>query len=168
MVYVALSLIVFTTIFAVQPDINNPVTIKIHTAPYTNLQAALAVLAVMVTWFGEAVAWKGIDLFPGFSIINFIMLALQITTVPVKLIVHINCMGDVEKGLWYNPRTSPKINTFFQIYDYIFLVTVIIWPTIQSAYLSYKREKTHCIYAVLMDNRKGQANEEDSIERHFN
>ena len=156
MTYVGLSFIIFTTIFAVQPEKGDTVSIRAHTIPYTNMTVALAVLAVLVTWFGEKVAWVGLDLFPFLAQINYVMVFCQLTTVPVKMIHHINCLSDLENGLWWNPADSPKITMFIQIFDYIFLATVLAWPTLQSAYLSYKREKTHCVYAILEDNRKAK------------
>ena len=156
MTYVGLSVIIFTTIFAVQPEKGDAVSIRAHTIPYTNLTVALAVLAVLVTWFGEKVAWVGLDLFPFLAQINYVMVFFQLTTVPVKMIHHINCLSDLENGLWWNPADSPKITMFIQIFDYIFLATVVAWPTLQSAYLSYKREKTHCVYAIIEDNRKAK------------
>ena len=156
MTYVGLSLISLSTIFAVQPEMGDAVTIRVHSLPFTNLTVALAVLAVLVTWFGEKVAWAGLYFFPFFKQINYVMIFFQLATVPVKIINHTNCLSDLENGLWWNPADSPEITIFMQIFDYIFLVTVVAWPTFQSAYLSYKREKTHCIYAILEDNRKAK------------
>ena len=51
-VYFTLSAAVFSTSIAVQPDLKKPVTIKLHTLPYTNLVMALTVLQISITWFG--------------------------------------------------------------------------------------------------------------------
>ena len=166
MTYVGLSVIFVSTIFAVQPEKGDAVSIRVHTIPYTNLTVALAVLAIMVTWFGEKVAWVGLDLFPFFSQINYVMVFLQLTTIPVMIVHQVNCISDLENGLWWNPSDSPKIAIFMKIFVYMFLVTVVVWSILQSAYLSYKREKTHCVYAILEDNRiaKTSANEDKNSE----
>lgn len=155
MSYVGISLIVFTTSFVVHPDLEKPNTILIHTLPFTNMMIALAVLAVKVEWFGETVAWKGIDLFRGFSIINRVMIGLQFFTTIVKLIHHINCLAVLEDGLWWEPGKSKTTSHFLKFFDSIFMISVIAWPLFQSAYLSHKREKTHRVDIVVMDNRKG-------------
>ena len=51
-VYFTLSAAVFATSVAVQPDLTNPITIKLHTLPFTNLVLALTVLQISITWFG--------------------------------------------------------------------------------------------------------------------
>ena len=166
MTYVGLSVIIFSTVFAVQPEKGDAVLIRAHSIPYINLMVALAVLAIMVTWFGEKVAWVGLDLFPFFSQINYVMVFLQLTSIPVMIVHQVNCISDLENGLWWNPTDSPKIAIFMKIFGYIFLVSVVVGSILQSAYLSYKRENTHCVYAILEDNRiaKTTANEDKNSE----
>ena len=57
-VYFTLSAVVLNTTMAVQPDLKKPVTIKLHTLPFTNLVMALSVLQISITWFGFEVKRK--------------------------------------------------------------------------------------------------------------
>ena len=68
--YVGLSFAFFSTIFAVQPDVHRPESIRTHTIPFTNFMIALTVLALLVTWFGENVAWKHMKLPKFFFYVN--------------------------------------------------------------------------------------------------
>ena len=56
--YFTLSAAVFSTSIAVQPDLKKPVTIKLHTLPFTNLVLALTVLQISITWFGFEVNYN--------------------------------------------------------------------------------------------------------------
>ena len=152
--YVLISFTIFTTVFAVQPIAHDPSSMRIHTAPYTNLIVALWVLAVLVTWFGDKIAWKHLDIPRGMFIVNWVMVACQSIVVPVKLIQHINTLGDLEEGLWWDPMSSGWVITMIGVFDNLFLVTVLLWPTMQSAYLSYRGHTTHCVYLSLEDNRE--------------
>ena len=158
-VYVLLSVVFFITVFAVQPHEENlAVTWRIHSAPYTNLVVAVWVLAVLITWFGDKVAWKDLGIPRALFIINWVMVACQSITVPAHIIYHLNCLGDVDNGLWWDPSTAPKTTIVFQVLSYVFLATTVLWPTLQSAYLSYKGHTTHCVYLSLEDNRKARTN----------
>ena len=85
-----------------------PITVKIHTAPYTNFTVALFVMSILITWFGEKVAWQGV--LPKYMITaNRVFVAIQSTTVIVKLFSHINCLADLENGLWYNPNKGSGV-----------------------------------------------------------
>jgi len=152
--YVVFSFIFFTTIFAVQPDPSEPDTMRIHTAPFTNFIVGLWVMAMMVTWYGDQVAWKNMDLPRWFFIMNYVMLAIQSFVVPTKVISHINCLSDLNGGLWWDPNGDKTPTLFFDFVDQMFLFTVLLYPTFQSAYLSYLRTQTHCVFMTLSDSRK--------------
>jgi len=151
--YVVLSFIFFTTIFAVQPDPSDPHSMRIHTVPYTNFMIALWVLAVMVTWYGDHVGWRTMGLPRWFFIMNYVMLSIQSFVVPAKVLTHINCLTKLNGGLWWDPNNK-SLNGFFNVVDQLFTLTVLIYPTFQSAYLSCKRTQTHCVFMSLQDNRK--------------
>lgn len=61
-VYVMLSMMWFSTIFAVAPDRSHPETMIVHTLPYANLKTAVCVLQLAVVWFGARVSWVGFEL----------------------------------------------------------------------------------------------------------
>ena len=50
----------------------------IHTIPYSNFCVALFVLAVIVTWFGEKVAWDGLGIPSWLLYVNRVTVALQV------------------------------------------------------------------------------------------
>jgi len=152
--YVVLSFIFFTTCFAVQPDMEKPYTMTIHTVPYTNLMIALWVMAVMVTKFGDQVAWKGMGLPCWFSNTNYVMIFIQSVCMVGKVLHHINCLGNLNGGLWWDPHTNGAVKGFFNLLDWLFDVAVLLYPTFQSAYLSRARYKTDCVFMSLEDNRK--------------
>ena len=96
--YFFLSTAVFSTIFAIQPDIQKPNTILIHTLLFTNLIIALSLLQVAVTWFGRNVSWKELKHHSKFSKkclrwgSEACMVALVITST-LKIIHQINAVG---------------------------------------------------------------------------
>jgi len=153
--YVVLSCIFFTTIFAVQPDREEPNTMIVHATPYVNLQVALWVLAVMVTKFGDQVAWKDMGLPCWFYNANYVSIFIQSVTTVYRLVICFNALGDMNGGLWWDPsQTNETIMVFIEIGDWLWLFSVLFYPTFQSAYLSSKGRKTHCIFVSLQDNRK--------------
>ena len=62
----------------IQPLLQFPETMIIHTVPYTNLCVGLFVLAVIVTWFGEKVAWDGLGIPLWLHYVNRVTVALQV------------------------------------------------------------------------------------------
>jgi len=165
--YVVLSFIFFTTIFAVQPDPSKPITIRIHTVPFTNFMVGLWVMAVMVTWYGDHVAWKNMGLPRWFFIMNYVMLCIQSFVVPIKVTSHINCLSDLDGGLWWDPNGNETLTGFFDLIDQLFLISVLIYPTFQSAYLSCKRTQTHCVFMSLRDDRKSALGGETEMTQDF-
>jgi len=152
--YVVLSWSFFSTIFAVAPDIKKPNTMKVHTVPYANFMVALWVMAVMVTKFGDQVAWKHMGLPCWFSYTNYVMIFIQSFVTVGKVVNVINCLGDMNGGVWWDPNTNETRKSFLNFLDKLFLVTVLLYPTFQSAYLSCMGRKTHCVFMSLQDNRK--------------
>ena len=55
-VYFTISTAIFSTSIAVQPDLEKPETIKLHTLPFTNMVVALTVLQISISWFGIQVS----------------------------------------------------------------------------------------------------------------
>jgi len=152
--YVVLSFIFFTTVFAVQPERQTPNTMVIHTVPFTNFMIALWVMAVMITHFGNEFVWKNMGLPRWFFVMNRAMLYIQSFVVVGKVLHHINCLSDINGGLWWDPNASGKI--VIDILDKLLLISVLLYPTFQSAYLSGKRSKTDCVFMSLQDNRKSR------------
>ena len=57
----------------------------IHSTPYTNLVVALFVLAVLVTWFGEKVAWDNLDISIKLISVNRFFVVVQTVSSIMKL-----------------------------------------------------------------------------------
>ena len=112
-VYFALSMSFFSTIFAVQPDLENPDTISVHTVPYTNLMIALAVLQIAVTWYGFKVSWAQMNMPSWLYCVSYNMVGGIIFTTTVKLFCHINAMtglgtpGEGSMSVSYTHLTLP-------------------------------------------------------------
>ena len=84
-VYVALTIVYFTEIFAVIPDPKTPVTMVIHTVPYINLKLGFCALQTAVVYFGVRVSWVDLNLPRWFRLASIIH-------VPVLIVVSIgNC-----------------------------------------------------------------------------
>jgi len=151
--YVFLSFHFFSTIFAVSPDTEEESTMSIHTIPYINLQVALWVMAVMVTKFGDQVAWKHMGLPCWFSNTNYVVICIQSFATVCKMVNTFNCLSDMNGGLWWDP-SNETVMDFISVINQFFLLSTFIYPTFQSAYLSRKGRKTHCVVMSLQDNRK--------------
>ena len=158
MAYAALSVMVFSTSLAVQPDDKNPTTMIVHTVPFANVALAMLVLQISVTWFGLRVAWKDLDLPGWFVSINIGTIILQAIVAVVKVAHQINSIGDMgEKGLkgkgWWWSVDGPAIEPFFTAIDWLFVATNLAYPMFQSLYFSVKGSKTHTLIFTIRDNR---------------
>lgn len=151
--YVVLSFIVFTTCFSVQPSATDLNKMRIHTAPFTNLIVALWVLSVLVTWFGEKVAWKNVGLPSAVFYFNRFMVLVQTVVVVAKVVHHVNCLTVLDGGLWWDPKTAVGVNKMAKAADVLLLITLVAWPALKCAYMSFLRYKTHCVYLSFQDNR---------------
>ena len=175
--YFCLSAAMFSTIFSVQPDVNKPVTLFLHTLPFTNLIISLTLLQVAVTWFGVKVSWKELKHHLKISRIALswgstsFLIGLIISS-SLKVLHQINALGDldfakeeIEQGLWLNVHTdSYKIG--LEVVDKIWLVMALLCPMIQSLYLTLKGLDTHGIIITIRDNR--QANQRRTTSKSQN
>lgn len=153
-IYFAFSAAVFSTIFAIQPDPKHPVTVLIHTIPFTNLIISLTVLQIAVTWFGVKVSWGGLNA-PICSVRTFAYICLVglIVTSMGKVIHHINALGDLGTGLWWRVDEE-ALRPIFQVLDACWLVSGIVGPMCQSGYLAWRKFDTHGVVITIGDNRK--------------
>ena len=95
-IYFALSASLFSTIFAVQPNpAESPNTVLIHTIPYSNIAIALCTLQVAVTWFGIKVAWEDLKAPKWLRFCSLFCTAGMVVATSVKIIQHINALGDL-------------------------------------------------------------------------
>ena len=161
-VYFFVSAIVFSTIFAVQPDANDPKTVLIHTLPFTNLVISLTVLQIAVTWFGRDVSWKGLRhrskltkrIYQGFA---YACLIGVIITSIFKVIHQTNALADVFNhteegilvigntfGIWFNVHDE-NLKVFLKVLDKLWLLFALICPMLQSGYLTFKTTDTHLV-----------------------
>ena len=92
LIYIFLSFIIFSIIFAVQPDPSDPYTMWIHTLPFTNLMYALWIFALLVTWFGLKVAWCELNLPGWFIVATHSVWVGQSLTVPLRTMIQINAL----------------------------------------------------------------------------
>ena len=189
-IYFCFSAAIFSTIFAIQPDPQDPKTIVIHTIPFTNFVISITILQIAVTWFGRNVSWKGLShrskltkrLWTAF---NYICLIILIVTSTFKVVLHINALSDVGKlnitvnktqimntaedytepepnfGIWFNVH---EYQIFLQIMDKLWLMAALIIPMFQSGYLTFKTFDTHLIIFTIRDNRRANitGNERES------
>ena len=148
--YFIFSIMVFSTIFAVSPDPEEPVTMLVHALPYINLKIAMFVLQLAVVWFGTKVSWRKLK-FPGFIrkdcfiAFSWAHVVLQCITMLVSNITIINALGDmgeanlVGKGLWWSVHSDHSMNTFSDIFtNKASFFLNILYPLMQSQYLSYR------------------------------
>lgn len=161
-VYVSLSAAIFSTIFAVQPDLKNPHTVLIHTIPFTNLIVALTVLQITVTWFGVKVSWKDLNAPKCLQWYTYFGLFGLVITSIFKVLHHGNSLGDLGDG---KNQTSPErgvlvnvhddtLKPVLQTLDVLWLVFALVDPMIQSGYLSWRKFDTHGVIFTIRDNKK--------------
>ena len=183
-IYFCVSSIVFSTIFAVQPNPDDPKTILIHTLPFTNLIIALNVLQAAVTWFGHKVSWKDLRHSSELTkrlvhIFMYTCLIFLFLTSVFKIVHHINALGDV----WNETKQNNQDNSnddfedetadtklkyrglwfdvhgnkvLLQVMDKLWLFSALVLPMVQSGYLTFKAFDTHLIIFNIRDNRKAK------------
>ena len=175
--YFCLSAAMFSTIFSVQPDVNKPETLFLHTLPFTNLIISLTLLQIAVTWFGHKVSWK--ELRHHLKVSRLVLywgsvafLVGLIVSSTLKVLHQINALADLdyakekmEQGLLLNVHAdSYKIG--LEIIDKIWLIMALLCPMIQSLYLTLKGLDTHGIIITIRDNR--EANQRRTTSRNQN
>jgi hypothetical protein len=185
-IYFFVSAIVFSTIFAVQPDPSDPKTVLIHTLPFTNLVISLTILQIAVTWFGRDVSWKGLShrskltkrIYQGFA---YVCLFGVIITSIFKVIHQINSLADVgnhtkdgvglqwEKvgktmGIWFNVHRSESVKLLLKVFDKLWLLFALICPMLQSGYLTFKTTDTHLVILTIRDNRRANPGDKTAQE----
>ena len=161
-IYVILSMIWLTAVFAVPPDRAHPETAIVHTLPYANLKIALCVLQISVVWFGTKVAWVGLELPRWFIPASWLHAILQTIVMLVSNVMIINSLGDLGKenlegrGLWWNvqePGAKSLMNALANIGSFIL---AFIIPFIANLYLSFMGFKTHSLIFSIGDNREAK------------
>ena len=194
--YCCFSAAFFSTIFAVQPNTDDPNTIIVHTVPFTNFIISLTLLQIAVTWFGRNVSWKGLrhrsELTKRWwnSFHYVCLIGLFITSV-FKIVHQINALGDLwtlniethtthqtnhtqaldsettlANGIWFNVH---EYKLLLQIMDKIWLVTALIFPMIQSGYFTFKGFDAHLIIFNIRDNRRANPSDssaENDVDQH--
>ena len=178
--YFFVSALIFSTIFAVQPNPNDPITILIHTIPFTNLVIALTILQIAVTWFGRNVSWKNMRHTSKFTkrlarFLAYTCLAALIMTSIFKVIHQINALGDVwnhnaqenqtnkqagtkleYRGIWFDVHDHKIL---LKIVDKLWLISALVCPMLQSGYLTFKTFHSHLIIFTVRDNRRANTAE---------
>ena len=169
--YFIVSVIWFGTIYAVQPNRADPVTMRIHTVPYINFKIAVISMQYCVVWFGTRVAWNNIGFSSNGKILFFSLswlhVYLNFVECGFSCFVILNGIGDmgpsglVGKGLWFNVHDKPQfvrmVGTFIgnksPLGD---LVLSQLIPLIQSLFIKSKSfnriSNTHTVTFNVYDN----------------
>jgi len=157
-VYVVLSGMYFSTVFAVQPDPDDPVTMIIHATPYLNMKWALCILQITVVYFGINVAWVDLNFPSWFHIGSIIHIILWFVTDLVTTVLILNAQGDMGidmegKGLWWSVQSEANKLTFDLFGNYLGVVFGIFVPFMQAIYISRRGKNTDALHVTVSDNR---------------
>ena len=158
-VYFIISLILMTLSFAVTPDREHPETMIVHSFPYLNLKIAMCVIQLAVVWFGVNVAWSDFQLTKYVVVISWCHVILQFVVCLISSVVILNALGDMGqeklegKGLWWDVRGDSFILIGDIFANHLSFILNILFPLIQSQYLSCKRFKTHSLIITITDNK---------------
>ena len=167
--YFFISLLLFAIIFAIQPNPKEPVTIQIHTLPFTNLTFAMMLAQAAIAWLNYKVAWAGTDFFRWMSTINFINLFIIIVTSIIQILIQLNAVlfiettlqienGEVVNNGWiWFVQDHNALNAFFTFVDITWTISVIGIPILQGGYLLYRGHDTDGLIITIEDNRKSKA-----------
>ena len=163
--YFFISTLVFAIIFAIQPDPKEPVTIQVHSLPFTNLIFALMIENTAIMWFNYKVAWIETDFFKWMSVISFINLFVIMISSILKILSHVNAVLFIESTLqiengvilnngwiWY-VNDNETLTSFFTFADIMWLLSVVVFPILQGGYLLYRGAYTHGLIITIEDNR---------------
>ena len=168
--YFFTSTLVFAIVFAIQPDLKNPDTIKVHTFPFTNVIFAIMLLQMMITWFDLKVSWIETTCFKWLTTINLFALFIIILSSTLKILQHLNSVMFIEttlkisengkalsNGFIWNVHEHEIINWVFQLTDITWVFTVVLLPIVQGGYLLYRSMDTHGLIITIEDNRTCKA-----------
>ena len=167
-IYFWISSAIFSTSVAIQPVLEKPETVMLHTLPFTNLVLSLTFLQLAITWFGFKVSWKNLKM-PRFieTVTVVFMISLSITSI-LKITQHLNGVlhiqaieneADEKKsgGKWWSVDDNNVMSIFCQIVDAIWFISVLFWPMVQSGYLMWRNRDTHGLIITIEDNRDGRS-----------
>ena len=166
-IYFSLSAAIFSTIFAVQPNPNEPKTILIHTLPFTNLIIALTSLQIAVTWFGISISWMHLNTPTYLRFGSIVCVGGLVVTSIFKVLQQINSLGDLGvgnqgvatgKGMWYNV-SDDTLGVVHQVVDASWMMFAFVGPMFQSLYITCKKFDTHGVIITFGDNRKAKDTE---------
>ena len=160
-VYFFQSVLLIPTIFAVQPNPKIPVTIMIHTLPFTNLAIGVTLLQYATTWFSCKVTYFEGEKPKYMPIGNYVCsVVLTITTI-FKVVFHINMMDGLKLNIhdevisngWIWDVNNEIIGSVSQVMDAIWMICALVLPLIESGYLTWKKLDSHGLIFVIEDNR---------------
>ena len=140
----AVTMISFTTIFAVNP--NPDFTLAIHTAPFFLLQIGMVSLAMSNTLHGiKSGYWQRLDLPPWFAkaaivycIIFAMVVAFKIPVATNAMVVFFMTEGftvtvDLSQSIWWSQ--TPFLKSVAMVVDKLFVVCAVVVPMAKAAYL---------------------------------
>ena len=172
--YFFLSSLAFAICFSIQPDINNPETIKVHTFPFTNLVLSMMLLHIMIAWFDNKVAMLETNFPKWMKITCFAILIIMIFTTLVKVVIHLNAILFIEQtlkfdengqvvgnGFIWDVQSHETVNIFFQLVDVVWMMSAVLFPILKGAYLLYRGQDTHGLIITIEDNREGRQHDKD-------
>jgi len=156
-VYLILSVIYFTMIFAVQPDPDNPVSMVVHSVPYLNLKWGICILQIAVVYFGFNVAWVRLNLPCWFYTGSIIHVVIYFIANIGDTLLILNCIGDMGvrmegKGLWWSVKNKTHGKAFDVIVNYIGAFLGIVVPFMQAVYISWNGINTDVLLITVGDN----------------
>ena len=158
-IYVGLSLMVFSLIFAVQPKREKPQTMIIHTFPYININLMFAILQVTVTYFGVKVSWAGLELPRWFWTASVVHAATLCVASLISLLWIANAIGDmgqkdlVGKGLWWSVQSEASKLSGHVIVNVLGMILGCVLPFVQALFISRNGVNSHALVVKVSDNR---------------
>ena len=158
-VYVALSFVYFSAIFAVRPERENPVTMVVHSIPYLNFKISFCVLQVAVVYFGLKVAWVDLKFPRWFRLASIIHVPILIVVTLAAAIWILNALGDMGeknldgKGLMWSVRGEASKMFGQVVVNILGMILGIILPLLQAIYICRHGTNTHAIVFAVSDNR---------------
>ena len=155
------SALIASTSFAVQPNPKIPVTIMIHTLPFTNLIVGLTLMQYATTWFICQVSYFE-EKKPKYMPLGNYVCSMFLTFATIfKVVYHINMMDGLELNIqdevvsngWIWNVNDETIGVVGQFMDVIWNICALVLPMIESGYLAWKRLDSHGLIFTIEDNR---------------